>query len=190
MFFLLFGQQVDHASEGRRNWLLKLGRHEDADGGEVKNLWSGKVLGTNHVDVSVEDACCDEQRFHFVAFAHVEVEDFLNSVASVFLAEGRHLSTAGGGGKVGDLLAESDLLLDVKVVLEQKGLLERAESQITDLSKLRVVLMLWCGLLAVVENWVLLSDVFPVDDRNVGVGHLPPIVHDLGVVGALLHSGA
>ena len=56
MFFLLFGQQVDHASEGRRNWLLKLGRHEDADGGEVKNLWSGEVLGTNHVDVSVEDA--------------------------------------------------------------------------------------------------------------------------------------
>lgn len=50
--------------------------------------------------------------------------------------------------------------------------------------------MLWCGLLAVVENWVLLSDVFPVDDGNVGVGHLPPVLHDLGVVGTLLHSGA
>merc|ERR1712194_932703 len=85
MFFLIFWQEVDHASEGRRNWLLKLGRHEHANGGEVENLWSWEVLRSEHVDVAVEDAGCDEQRFDFVAFAQVEVEDFLDSVASVFL---------------------------------------------------------------------------------------------------------
>jgi hypothetical protein len=41
-------------------------------------LW--EVGRTNDVDVSVEDAGSNEQRFLFVVFLCVQIEDFLNAV--------------------------------------------------------------------------------------------------------------
>jgi hypothetical protein len=44
-------------------------------------------LGTDHVDVSVQDTSSDEQCFWFVLFLLMEVKDFLDTVGAVISSD-------------------------------------------------------------------------------------------------------
>lgn len=55
-----------------------------------------------------------------------------------------------------------------------------ANAVVAGLRILGVVLVVRAGLLALVEIWILLEDVLHIDLRDVPVGPMPALVHDLG----------
>lgn len=73
-------QKVDHSGKRWRNRLLKFCGHQNRDRCQMDRQVLWEVGRTNDVDVSVEDASSNEQRFLFVVFLCVQIEDFLNAV--------------------------------------------------------------------------------------------------------------
>ena len=81
-----------------------------------------------------------------------------------------------------DLLAEAHVLLAqwLQVVVSAVLPLGRPDAVVAGLRVFWMVLVLRAGLLAFVEIRVLLEDVLHIDLRDVPVGPMPPLVHDLG----------
>jgi len=80
-----------------------------------------------------------------------------------------------------DLLAEAHALLvdGLKVVLSSVLDFGGTDAVVAGLRELGMALVLRAGLLTVVEIRVLLNDVLHIDLRDVPVGPMPPLVHDL-----------
>ena len=81
--FFFVSKEIYHSGEAWGDRLLELGRHEDANGGQVYHLRFGEVGGSYHVDVSVHDVGCDKQGFILVLLLGMEVKYFLDSVRAV-----------------------------------------------------------------------------------------------------------
>ncbi len=65
--------------------MLELGRHQDANDGEVENIVHTEVCPAFDCDVMVENALSDEKALRFVVLLLMKIEYFLDSILPVLL---------------------------------------------------------------------------------------------------------
>lgn len=83
VLFFLIGKKIYHSGKTWGYWLFQFCGHQNADGRQRDHLGLGEVLGSDHVDISVQNSGGDEKSLLLVLFFMVEVKYLLDSIRPI-----------------------------------------------------------------------------------------------------------